>query len=87
MEDQLTTLTSTAQEEPLCKGILRAISSLTPISEEQHQKLEGQYLFPIQNININLSILQKINLETNKNIVIDIDDTEIVEEVTKSTRK
>ncbi|CAG8800133.1 23263_t:CDS:2, partial [Cetraspora pellucida] len=31
-------------EELLCKGILRAISSLTPISEEQCQKLEGQCL-------------------------------------------
>ncbi|CAG8702944.1 7722_t:CDS:2 [Cetraspora pellucida] len=33
------------------------------------------------------SILQKINLETNENIVMDIDNTEIVEEVTKSTGK
>ncbi|CAG8490329.1 13294_t:CDS:2 [Cetraspora pellucida] len=53
MENQLTTQTSTAcqcyfniflEEKPLCKGDLRIISSSTPVSEEQHQKLEGKYL-------------------------------------------
>ncbi|CAG8702931.1 7721_t:CDS:2, partial [Cetraspora pellucida] len=32
-------------EELLCKKILKAISSLMPISKEQHQKLEGQCLW------------------------------------------
>ncbi|KAF0475947.1 hypothetical protein F8M41_024502 [Gigaspora margarita] len=33
-----------SEEETLCKGVLRAISHLTPISEEKHQELDGKYL-------------------------------------------
>ncbi|CAG8791641.1 5465_t:CDS:1, partial [Racocetra persica] len=52
MENQ-TTLTSTAcqcyyniflEEKPLYKGDLKTISSSTPVSEEQRQKLEEKYL-------------------------------------------
>ncbi|CAG8683775.1 11224_t:CDS:2, partial [Gigaspora rosea] len=32
------------EKETSCKGVLRAISLLTPISEEKHQELDGKYL-------------------------------------------
>ncbi|CAG8739745.1 24800_t:CDS:2, partial [Gigaspora rosea] len=33
-----------SEEEISCKGVLRAISLLTPISEEKYQELDGKYL-------------------------------------------
>ncbi|CAG8784035.1 21893_t:CDS:2, partial [Dentiscutata erythropus] len=53
MEAQLMTLISTerqyyfstfSEEKLLCKGDLKAISFLTPISKKQHQELERKYL-------------------------------------------
>ncbi|CAG8474011.1 900_t:CDS:2 [Cetraspora pellucida] len=46
-----------------------------------------QQIILIKSININLDISQKNNLETNKNVMIDIDDSKIVEKVTESIGK
>ncbi|CAG8599924.1 24894_t:CDS:2 [Dentiscutata erythropus] len=38
------------KKEPLCKGVLRAISFLTQISEEKCQELDGKYLYALINL-------------------------------------